>query len=216
MTMYMQFDYFRWWEVADKEGFILVAPTSTNNQRATSWSTGSTSADFGFIDQVLTDLKSNYNVDENRVYLNGQSNGSAMAQAIGRNLTYSKNYTAIGVTSFPATSSNFDGEMLPFMTLWGQFDFWPWEPTAPQVAGTLTYWINRNDALGTPTTPATEENTHRRTVWSWKDAAGTDVVKYGVTWGRGHSIIPEEMPVLWEWFESWEKNAAGENVYVGP
>ena len=26
MTMYMQFDYFRWWEVADKEGFILVAP----------------------------------------------------------------------------------------------------------------------------------------------------------------------------------------------
>ena len=25
MTMYMQFDYFRWWEVADKEGFILVA-----------------------------------------------------------------------------------------------------------------------------------------------------------------------------------------------
>ena len=95
---------------------------------------------------MLTDLKSNYNVDENRVDLNGQSNGSAMAQAIGRNLTYSKNYTAIGVTSFPATSSNFDGEMLPFMTLWGQFDFWPWEPTAPQVAGTLTYWINRNDA----------------------------------------------------------------------
>ena len=35
------------------------------------------------------------------------------AQAISRNLTYSKNYTTIGVTSFPATSSNFDGEMLP-------------------------------------------------------------------------------------------------------
>jgi poly(3-hydroxybutyrate) depolymerase len=215
MTMYMMFDYSRWWEVADREGFILVAPTSTNNGRATSWSTGSTSADFTFIDQVLTDLETNYNVDERRVYLNGQSNGSAMAQAIGRNLTYSTNYTAIGTTSFPATSSNFDGEVLPFMTLWGEFDFWPWERTSPQVAGTLNYWINRNDALGTPATPATEENTHRRTVWSWKNAAGTDVVKYGVTWGRGHSIIPEEMPVLWEWFESWQKNSQGENVYVG-
>lgn len=216
MTMYMMFDYSRWWEVADREGFILVAPTSTNNGRATSWSTGSTSADFTFIDQVLTDLKTSYNVDESRVYLNGQSNGSAMAQAIGRNLTYSKNYTAIGTTSFPATSSNFDGEVLPFMTLWGEFDFWPWERTSPQVSGTLNYWINRNDALGTPATPATEENTYRRTVWSWKNAAGTDVVRYGVTWGRGHSIIPEEMPVLWEWFESWQKDAQGQNVYVGP
>lgn len=215
MTMYMMFDYSRWWEVADREGFILVAPTSTNNGRATSWSTGSTSADFTFIDQVLTELKTSLNVDESRVYLNGQSNGSAMAQAIGRNLTYSKNFTAIGSTSFPSTSSNFDGEMLPFMTLWGEFDFWPWERTSSQVAGMLDYWINRNDAQGTPATPATEENMHRRTVWSWQDAAGTDVVKYGVTWGRGHSIIPEEMPVLWEWFESWQKNSQGENVYVG-
>jgi poly(3-hydroxybutyrate) depolymerase len=216
MTMYMMFDYSRWWEVADKEGFILVAPTSTNSGRATSWSTGSSSADFTFIDQVLTDLKANYNVDERRVYLNGQSNGSAMAQAIGRNLAYSKNFTAIGSTSFPSTSSNFDGEMLPFMTLWGEFDFWPWQPTSSRVSGMLDYWINRNDALGTPSTPAAERNTHRRTVWSWKNAAGTDVVKYGVSWGRGHSIIPEEMPVLWAWFDSWQKNAQGENVYIGP
>lgn len=215
MTMYMMFDYSRWWEVADKEGFILVAPTSTNNGRATSWATGSTSADFSFVDQVLDDLKTNYNVDESRVYVNGQSNGSAMAQALGRNLTYSKNFTAIGSTSFPSTSSNFDGEMLPFMTLWGEFDFWPYERTAPQVSGMLNYWITRNDALGTPATPATEEDTHRRTVWSWKNADGVDVVKYGVTWGRGHSIIPEEMPVIWEWFESWKKNASGENVFVG-
>lgn len=215
MTMHMMFDYSRWWEVADEEGFILVAPTSTNNGRATAWATDSTSADFTFIDQVLTDVKTNHNIDESRVYLNGQSNGSAMAQAIGRNLTYSKNFTAIGSTSFPSTSSNFDGETLPFMTLWGEFDFWPWQRTSPQVDGMLNYWINRNDALGTPATPATEENTHRRTVWSWKNAAGTDVVKYGVSWGRGHSIIPEEMPVLWDWFEGWQKNAQGENVYVG-
>jgi poly(3-hydroxybutyrate) depolymerase len=216
MTMHMMFDYSRWWEVADREGFILVAPTSTNNGRATAWSTGSTSADFAFIDQVRDDVAARHNVDESRVYLNGQSNGSQMAQAIGRNLTYSKNYTAIGSTSFPATSNTFDGELLPFMTLWGEYDFWPWERTSPQVGGMLDYWIGRNDALGTPAAPAIEETTHRRTVWSWTDAAGTDVVRYGVTWGRGHSIIPEEMPVLWEWFESWRKNARGENVYVGP
>ena len=86
---------------------------------------------------MLADLKAKYNVDESRVYLNGQSNGSAMAQAIGRNLTYSKNYTAVGTTSFPATSSNFDGEPLPFMTLWGQLTAGHGTRISPQVAGTL-------------------------------------------------------------------------------
>jgi len=216
MTMYMMFDYSRWWEVADKEGFILVIPTSTNTGRATNWASAPTSSDHKYVGLLLNEMKASYNVDESRVYLGGQSAGAMMSQAIGRNLPLAENFTALGMTSFPSTSSDFSGDPLPFMILWGEFDFWPWQLESPGVSDMLNYWINRNDALGTPTTPATEETVGRRTIWSWQNAEGTDVVKYGVTWGRGHSIIPEEMPVLWEWYESWQKNAQGENVYVGP
>lgn len=102
------------------------------------------------------------------------------------------------------------------MTMYMMFDFWPWQPSSSPVGSGINYWINRNDAQGIAATPASEETVGRRTIWSWKHAEGIDVVKYGVTWGRGHSIIPEEMPVLWDWYESWQKNDHGENVYVGP
>jgi hypothetical protein len=42
------------------------------------------------------------------------------------------------------------------------------------------------------------------------------VVRYGVTKGRGHSIIPAEMRLLWSWYELWQKDADGNSVYVGP
>jgi poly(3-hydroxybutyrate) depolymerase len=216
MTMHMMMDYSRWWEIADQEGFILVFPQSASNGRNTGWSTGASSNEFTYVQRVLDEVKADYRVDARRIYLNGQSSGSNMTQAIGRNLALSKNFTAIGSTSFATSSTNVDGEVLPFMQLFGEFDFWPWQPSTSPVGPMLNYWINRNDALGTPTTPSTTVEAGRRTIWSWENAQGVEVVKYGVTFGRGHSIISEEMPVLWEWFENWKKNGEGENVYVGP
>lgn len=216
MTMHMMMDYSRWWEVADKEGFIVIFPQSASNGRNTGWSTGASSNEFTYVQKVLDEVKADYRVDAGRVYLNGQSSGSSMTQAIGRNLTLAKNFTAIGSTSFATSSTNVDGEVLPFMQLFGEFDFWPWQPSTSPVGPMLDYWINRNDALGTPTTPATTVETDRRTIWTWENSQGVEVVRYGVTFGRGHSIISEEMPVLWDWLEDWQKNDQGENVYVGP
>jgi hypothetical protein len=42
-----------------------------------------------------------------------------------------------------------------------------------------------------------------------------NVVRYTVTKGRRHSIIPEEMERIWDWYVLWQKDAAGNNVYVG-
>ncbi|WP_203861636.1 alpha/beta hydrolase family esterase [Plantactinospora mayteni] len=216
MTMYMMFDYSRWWEVADREGFILVHPTSTNNGRATSWATAPTSSDHTFFGLLLDELKTNYNVDESRVYIGGQSNGAAMSQAVGRNLALSQNFTAVGATSFPSTSTNYDGETLPYYMAMGEFDFWPYQPSTPPVGGMISYWINRNDALGTPTTAASEEMSGRFVTSKWNNEDGVNVVRYTVTKGRGHSIIPEEMELIWDWYELWQKDAEGNNVYVGP
>lgn len=215
MTMHSMFDFSRWWEVADDEGFILVHPTGLNTANRTGWNTGASSTDMTFIQLLLDSLKANYNVDANRIYLGGQSNGSQMSQAIGRNLALSKNFTAVGSTSFPSTSTNYAGETLPFYTLFGEFDFWPYQLSAPQVGNMMAYWIARNGALGTPTSPASEETAGRFVTYKWSNADGVNVVRYTVTKGRGHSIIPEEMERLWDWYALWRKDAAGNNVYVG-
>src|SRR5207237_763150 len=100
MTMYSMFDFSRWWELADKEGFIGVFPTSLNTTNRTSWATAATGADMTFIQSLLNSLKADYNVDASRIYVGGQSNGCQMSQAVGRTLTLSPNFTAVGCTSF--------------------------------------------------------------------------------------------------------------------
>ena len=217
LTMYSMFDFSRWWEVADEEGFILVFPTGLNNRNATSWATAATSVDMSFIKLVLYQMKTNYNIDASRIYIGGQSAGCGMSQAVGRNLLLSQNFTAIGCTSFPSSSTNFAGELLPFYMAYGEFDsvVGPWQLTTPGVANDLTYWINRNHAFGTPTTPASQETVGRYVIYKWNNAAGVNVVRYSVTKGRGHSIIPAEMRLLWDWYDLWQKDANGHNVLTG-
>ncbi|MFB4274539.1 PHB depolymerase family esterase [Nonomuraea sp. MTCD27] len=215
MTMYAMFDYSRWWEVADDEGFILVVPTGLNTTNRTGWNTSDTSIDMSYIQLLLDEVKAEYNVDASRIYLGGQSNGSMMTQAIGRNLALSKNFAALGSTSGGGTSTDYSGEVLPFFLLFGEFDFWPYQLSTPTVGNSMTYWINRNDALGTATTPASEETNGRYLIYKWNNADGVNVVRYGVTKGRGHSIIPEEMRLLWNWYELWKKAPDGSSAYVG-
>ncbi|GAA2160300.1 putative esterase [Humibacillus xanthopallidus] len=216
MTMYSMFDFSRWWEVADDEGFILVVPTGLNTENRTGWALGPKSVDMTYMQRLLDTVKQDYAVDTSRIYLGGQSMGSMMSNAIARDLTLSKNFTALGTTSGVTTSNDYSGEVLPNFMLFGEFDFWPYDPATSTVGGWATYWINRNKALGTPTTPASLERDGRYVMRKWNNAEGVNVVRYGVTLGRGHSIIPSEMRTLWDWYALWQKDASGNNVYVGP
>jgi poly(3-hydroxybutyrate) depolymerase len=216
IPMHRTFDYSRWWEVADEEGFILVVPTALNNMQATSWSGANRDTDFAFIQLLLDEMKANYNIDASRIYMGGQSSGSSMTIAVGRNLELSKNFAALGSTSGAGqASTDFSGEVLPYFLLFGEFDNVS-QLTDPPIANAVNYWINRNDAIGTATTPASEETVGRQLIYKWNNADDVNVVRYGVTIGRGHSIIPEEMWLLWRWYELWQKDADGNNVYVGP
>ena len=72
-----------------------------------------------------------------------------------------------------------------------------------QVAGTLAYWIN----IGAPTTPATRRTRTVELCGPGRTAAGAeDCVKLQHSLGPRAQRVPEEgVPVLWEWFESWEE-----------
>jgi poly(3-hydroxybutyrate) depolymerase len=211
MTMNAMFDYSRWWEIADAEGFILVVPAGLNTANRTGWDVSDDSTDIKFISALVEEINAGYNVDKSRVYLSGQSNGSAMTHAVGRDLELSSNFAALGSTSGGGTSKDTSGNPLPYYLIWGEFDFWPGELATPRddetsyaVNPALAYWIARNKAEGTTTTPASESQDGRYENYGWTNAAGEEVVKYTITHGRGHSIIPAEMELLWDWFEGWE------------
>jgi poly(3-hydroxybutyrate) depolymerase len=210
MTMNAMFDYSRWWELADAEGFILAVPAGLNTANRTGWDVTDDSTDIHFISALVEEINASYDVDKSRVYLSGQSNGSAMTHAIGRDLELSANFAALGSTSGGGRSQDTSGNPLPYYLIWGEFDFWPGELATPSedetsyaVNPALAYWIARNGAEGDNLTPATEVQDGRYETYAWTNEAGEEVVKYTITHGRGHSIIPEEMSLLWNWFEGW-------------
>jgi len=73
-----------WNEIADENGFILVYPMGTNFPLR--WlahslhdENGNPNLDITFISDLIQKLKDDFNIDENRIYVNGLSNGAGLS-----------------------------------------------------------------------------------------------------------------------------------------
>ncbi len=96
-----------WNNVADQHGFIVVYPAGTgafhgwpSGPGPHSWHQGPHCClpqDLRFISDLIDKLAGQYNIDPNRIYVSGFSNGGAAAVAIGCDL--SERIAAVGVVS---------------------------------------------------------------------------------------------------------------------
>lgn len=78
------FNYTNFREIADTAGFILIHPQGTLLAGATHWNVGgwtlaSTTDDVGFTDALLDNISAEYNIDQERIYSTGMSNGGFMS-----------------------------------------------------------------------------------------------------------------------------------------
>ena len=73
----------RWNELADRDKFIVVYPQGVNNRwndcRGDVPGGGSTADDVGFLSALIDDFAANYNIDVQRIYATGHSNGGMMS-----------------------------------------------------------------------------------------------------------------------------------------
>lgn len=77
-TKESQFELSQFNELADSENFILVTPEGENRV----WNQASSSMgadDVGFINALMDEIISEYNIDDKRMYVAGSSNGAFMA-----------------------------------------------------------------------------------------------------------------------------------------
>jgi len=109
--------------------------------------------DFGFVESIITEISSQYNVDMERIYAAGYSNGGMMAYGLAN---YKSDLVAAvasvsgvmlecrGSTSHPMAVVHLHGtsdDVLPYN---GSSDW-------SSVQTTLDYWINFNNTITTPT-----------------------------------------------------------------
>ena len=84
-TSTSQLNYADFRDIADEEKFILVYPQGTlldgrdTHWNVGSWTLSSTTDDVEFFDMLIADLAENYNIDLDRVYATGHSNGGYMS-----------------------------------------------------------------------------------------------------------------------------------------
>lgn len=91
----------RWNDLADEHGFIVVYPSGSDVPRI--WPMGplSLGMDVRFISDLIDKLEAEYNIDPNRIYADGMSNGGGMAFALSCRL--SDRIAAVGAVAAAQT-----------------------------------------------------------------------------------------------------------------
>lgn len=156
--------------LADNENFILVYPQGTCLDGAPHWNASlsgpgnkSNADDLGFIDALINHLNSNYNIDLERVYACGYSNGGMFSYALA---CYNSNLiAAIGSVSgtmiegtpldcsptHPTAMINIHGtsdNVLPYNGTTGY----------ESIQSVIDYWVNYNNADANPTFDSFNDN----------------------------------------------------------
>jgi polyhydroxybutyrate depolymerase len=148
--------------LAESEKFILVYPQGTIFKGSThwnvgSWTTGSTSDDLGFVDELINHISAKHNIDMKRIYAAGYSNGGFFSQELACNL--SNNIAAIGTVVANMSTRTKDNcnpsHPIPLVTISGTKDrkvSYDGTNFKGQIShdSVLNYWISYNQTDTSP------------------------------------------------------------------
>ena len=160
---FINYNYTKLKNIADTAGFIVVHPQGTllngiSHWNVGGWTTGSTVDDVGFTNVLLDTISSIYNINSERVYSTGMSNGGYMSFLLACQL--SDRFAAIASVTGSMTPQIFDNcnpkHPTPILQIHGTSDgtvpysgnpFW-----TKSIDEILQYWSNYNNCNSIPTT----------------------------------------------------------------
>tara|TARA_B100001142_G_scaffold330398_1_gene399270 strand:- start:19090 stop:20121 length:1032 start_codon:yes stop_codon:yes gene_type:complete len=147
-----QMIYSNFYTLADLEGFILVHPQGTlDNQGFAYWNSGGITEvdDVGFLSSLIDTIATDYNINLDRVYSMGMSNGGFMSYTLACEL--SNRISAIASVTGSMIESQFlncnSEHPMPVMQIHGTSDLIvPYEgnENIASIDNVISYWANFN------------------------------------------------------------------------
>jgi polyhydroxybutyrate depolymerase len=195
----------RWNELADEQGFIVVYPSGSDIPRVWPMGQDSLGTDVKFISDLIDKLEAVHNIDPNRIYADGMSNGGGMAFALSCRLP--DRIAAVGAVAaaqFQPWDCFGGSRPVPTVAFHGTADtFAPYQggssPISPTPFQNIRDWTarvaRRNRCSGDPVDARIAASVHRLAYTNCSENA--DVILYtieggGHTWPGGKPL-PESM-----------------------
>jgi len=210
--------------ISDSEGFILVYPQGAYLNGFSHWNAGldtpenkSDVDDFGFIEALINKLSADYNIDENRVYACGFSNGAFFSYSLA--CYHSDRIAAIGSVSgsmIDETKINCDPiHPTAMINLHGTYDFIvPYDggEGIEPIDQVIKYWTQFNNTDTIPLVTSVEDagKTIERYLYENGDNS-TSVVHYKII-GGDHSWFDisyegaNTSQLIWDFVSKYDKN----------
>ncbi|MBA4240658.1 MAG: hypothetical protein C0448_08025 [Sphingobacteriaceae bacterium] len=152
--------YSNFMPIADTANFLMVFPNGTYSSGQRFWNAGISSAlvnDIAFLNALIDSLDLTYNINLNRVYSTGMSNGGYMSHTLACEL--SNRITAIASVTGSIFNTQYGTNChptrpVPVMQIHGTND-----PTVPYAGSSssmpvdtiVKYWVTKNNCNTTPT-----------------------------------------------------------------
>jgi polyhydroxybutyrate depolymerase len=152
--------YSNFMPIADTANFLMVFPNGTYSSGQRFWNAGLSSVlvnDIAFLSALIDSLDLTYNINLNRVYSAGMSNGGYMSHTLACEL--SNRITAIASVTGSIFSTQYGSNChptrpVPVMQIHGTTD-----PTVPYLGSSTSmpidsvvkYWVKKNSCSPTPT-----------------------------------------------------------------
>lgn len=156
--------------IADTAGFLLVHPQGTeldgvSHWNVGGWTVGSTVDDVGFTEAMIDTLSLDYNIDPDRIYSTGMSNGGYMSFLLACQL--SDRIAAVASVTGSMTPETFDNcspsHPTPIMQIHGTADGtvpYDGDIWTESIDDVLNYWTSFNNCSDIPViTPVPDINT---------------------------------------------------------
>ena len=198
----------RWDEVADRERVIVVYPSASPAGGLRTWRVEHNAGlrrDVRFIADLIDTLSARYNIDRERTYADGLSNGGGMAFVLSCSL--SDRIAAVGLVASAQTLEwrwCTDQRPVPMIAFHGTDDpvvpyrggpMWVSPTVFPSIPRWASSWARRNGCSLTATESTVAPDVVRRAYGAC--ARGADVELYTVL-GGGHTWPGgEPLPVSW-------------------
>ncbi len=150
-TKESQYNLSRFHLIADTANFILVTPEATADP-VTAWNSSSDPSradDVGFLDALIDSLSNHYNIDKDRIYIAGSSNGGFMSYELACKLSHKvAALTSVKGAMLPPQIDNCNpSRAVPILEIHGTED-----RNVPYdlAINAVNFWIEHNGTSRTP------------------------------------------------------------------